>query len=91
MDSLLVRCNTCKGRKKYSPLGHIEVECKPCKGVGYVEQIPELKPLPIPVSITLGTELEQIIPARKKKKRKKYKEGHPMYKLLNKVETANTM
>ncbi len=29
------RCMVCQGRKKYSPLGHIEIMCVTCDGVGY--------------------------------------------------------
>jgi hypothetical protein len=29
------RCDMCQGRKKYSPLGHIERTCAVCDGVGY--------------------------------------------------------
>lgn len=29
------RCNTCQGRKKYAPLGHIEHKCVMCDGIGY--------------------------------------------------------
>jgi hypothetical protein len=29
------KCNMCQGRKKYSPLGHIERTCAVCDGVGF--------------------------------------------------------
>jgi hypothetical protein len=29
------KCHMCQGRKKYSPLGHIERTCAVCDGVGY--------------------------------------------------------
>lgn len=31
------RCDTCNGRKRVTGMGGMEKECKPCKGVGWIE------------------------------------------------------
>ena len=37
----IIRCTTCNGSKKISPLGSIQKECPSCHGIGFVDDKPE--------------------------------------------------
>lgn len=41
---LLVRCDTCNGRKKKIGLGGMQKDCDACKGIGWIELKKEVQP-----------------------------------------------
>lgn len=69
MNTTVITCYGCNGRKQVSPLGGILKNCAICNGIGYLEEKLDITPIVIPEPSNIVEEIQQKIASIKPKRK----------------------